>query len=77
MTSLFSLPLLKFRASLVTQVVKNLPTMQETWVHSLGWDDPLAEGITTHSSILACRIPMDNGAWWYKVHGVAELSDQA
>ena len=40
-------------ASLVTQLVKNLPAMQETWVRSLGWDDPLEEGMATHSSILA------------------------
>ena len=39
-------------ASLVAQTVKNPPTMQETWVRSLGWEDPLEEGMTTHSSIL-------------------------
>ena len=44
------------RASLVTQTVKNLPTMQVTWVQSLGWEDPLEEGMATHSSILAWRI---------------------
>ena len=38
--------------SLVAQMVKNLPTMQETWVHSLGWEDPLEKGKATHSSIL-------------------------
>ena len=38
-------------------VVKNLPERQETQVHSLGWEDPLEEGMTTHSSILAWRIP--------------------
>ena len=37
--------------------------MQETWVRSLGWDDFLEEGVATHSSILAYRIPMDKGAW--------------
>ena len=46
-----------FRASLVAQVVKNLPAMQETWVQSLGWEDPLEEGVATHSSILAWRTP--------------------
>ena len=51
-------------ASLVAQMVKNLPAMQETWVPSLGWEDPLEEGMATHSSILAWRIPMDRGAWW-------------
>ena len=45
------------RASLVAQLVKNLSAMQETWVRSLGWEDPLKEGIATHSSILAWRIP--------------------
>ena len=46
-------------ASLVAQTVKNLPAMWETWVQSLGWEDPLEEGMATHSSILAWRIPMD------------------
>ena len=41
----------------MTQVVKNLPATQETWVRSLGWEDPLEEGMATHSSILAWRIP--------------------
>ena len=45
------------RASLVVQVVKNLPAMQDTWVQSVGWEDPLEKGMTTHSSILAWRIP--------------------
>ena len=44
-------------ASLVTQLVKNPPAMQETWVRSLGWEDPLEKGMATHSSILAWRIP--------------------
>ena len=43
--------------------VKNLPTVQEMWVRSLGWEDPLEEGMATRSSILAWRIPMDRGAW--------------
>ena len=43
--------------SLVAQLVKNLPAMQETWVQSLGWEDPLEKGKTTHSRILAWRIP--------------------
>ena len=43
--------------SLVDQLVKNLPTMRETWVRSLGWEDPLEKGTVTHSSILAWRIP--------------------
>ena len=45
-------------ASLVAQIVKNLPIMQETWVRSLGWEDTLEKGIPTHSSILAWRIPL-------------------
>ena len=44
-------------ASLVAQLVKNLPVMRETWVRSLGWEDSLEEGLATHSSILAWRIP--------------------
>ena len=44
-------------ASLVAQLVKNLPAMQETRVRSLGWEDPLEKGKATHSSILAWRIP--------------------
>ena len=51
-------------ASLVAQLVKNLPAMQETWVQSL--EDALEKGKATHSSILAWRIP------WTKIHGVAE-----
>ena len=42
-------------ASLVVQLVKNLPAMQETWVQSLGWEDPLEKGTATHSSILAWK----------------------
>ena len=57
-------PLRSSWASLVAQLVKNLPAMWETWVRSLGWEDPLEEGMTTHSSILAWRILMDRGAWW-------------
>ena len=43
--------------SCIAQLVKNLPAMQETWVQSLGWEDPLEKGKATHSSILAWRIP--------------------
>ena len=52
-----------FWASLMAQMVKNLPAMQETWVRSLGWEDLLEKGMTTHSSILAWRIP------WTEVPG--------
>ena len=52
-----------FGACLVAQMVKNLPAMQETWVRSLGWEDPLEEVVATHSSIFTWGIPMDRGAW--------------
>ena len=51
-------------ASLVAQIVKNMPAMQETLVQSLGQEDPLEKGMATHSSILAWRSLMDRGAWW-------------
>ena len=51
-----SYPLQYYWASLVAQLVKSLPSMQETWVQSLGWEDPLETGKATHSSILAWRI---------------------
>ena len=50
-------------ASLMAQMVKNPPAVQETWVQSLGWEDSLEEGIATHSSILAWKICMDRGTW--------------
>ena len=62
-------PLQYSGASLGAQMVKNLPAMWETWVRSLGWEDPLEEGMATHCSILAWRILMDRGAWWATVHG--------
>ena len=54
----------------MAQTVKNLPAMWEAWVQSLGWEDPLEEGMATHSSIVAWRISMDRGAWLAAVHGV-------
>jgi len=51
-------------ASLVAELGKNPPAMQETWVQSLGWEYPLEKGMATHSTILAWRIP------WITVHGV-------
>ena len=57
--------------SLAAQTVKNPPAMQETWVQSLGWEDPLEEGMATHSNILAWRVRMGGGTWWATVHGVA------
>ena len=56
--------------SLVAQLVNNLPAMRETWIRSLGWEDPLEKGKSTHSSILAWRIP------WTTVHGVAKSQTQ-
>ena len=46
-----------YGASLVVQMVKNLPAKQEIWVRYLGWEDPLQEGMATHSSIFTWRIP--------------------
>ena len=43
----------------MAQTIKNLPAMRETWVRSLGWEDALEEGMVTHPSILAWRIPME------------------
>ena len=54
------------------QMVKNPPTIQETRVQSLGWEDPLEKGMATRSSILAWRIPMDRGSLQATVHGVAK-----
>ena len=75
-----------FLLNVITQIIllymmaKNLPTMQETWVLSLGSEDPLEEEMATHSSILAWRIPWtERGAWQAAVHGVmknwTQLSD--
>ena len=44
--------------------------MQETWVQSLGWEDTLEEGMATHSSVLAWRIPKNSEAWWATVNGI-------
>ena len=58
-------------ASLVAQMVKNPPAMQETWVRSLGWEDALEEGMATHSSIFACKILIDRGAWGASVWSIS------
>ena len=60
-------------ASLVAQMVKNLPAMQETWIKSLSQNDSLKKGMVTHCSILAWRIPWtkDPGGW-VTAHGVAK-----
>ena len=73
---IFKSPHKNIWASLVAQIVKNLPTIQETWVQSVGWENPLEEGTATHSSILAWRIPMDRVPWQATVLGVTE-SDTA
>ena len=60
----------------VAQLVKNLlamQEMQEMWVQSLAWEDPLEEEMATYSSILAWKIPMDRGAWQTTVCGVAKI----
>ena len=62
-------------ASLVAHTVQNPPVMWETWVQSLGWEDPLEKGMATHSSIFAWRIPVDRGAWRATVHGSCKESD--
>ena len=56
----------------MAQMVKNLSAMWETWIQSLGSEDPLEEGMENHSSVLAWRIPVDRGAWLATVHGVTE-----
>ena len=53
--SFFTDGVILHRASLVAQLVKNPPALWETWVRSLGWEDPLEKGMATHSSILACN----------------------
>ena len=65
----------KDKCSSMAQRVKNLPAVQETqetWIRSLGQEDPLEEGMATHSSILAWRIPKDGGAWQATVHCVIQ-----
>jgi len=63
----------------MAQSIKNPPEIWETWVQTLSWEDTLEEGMATHFSILAWRIPVDRGAWQAAVHGVAkswiQLSD--
>ena len=60
------------RASLVAQMVKNLPPMQETWVQSLGQEDPLEEGMTTHSCTLAWKILWTENPGGLQSMGVTE-----
>ena len=56
----------------MAQRLKRLPAMQETWVQSLGQEDPLQEGMVTHSQYSCLKSPMDGGAWWATAHGVAK-----
>ena len=63
------------QASLMTQMVKNLPVMQETWVRPLGWEDPLEKEMATHSSIFAWRIPWTEEPGRPKFLGVTKESD--
>ena len=60
----------------MTQTVNNLPVVRDTWVQSVRWEDPLEEGMETHSSILAWSFPLDRGAWWATVRGVAKSRTQ-
>ena len=60
----------------MAQIVKKLPAMWETWVRSLGWEDPLEDSLTTRSRILAWRIPMERRAWQATVHGAAKSETQ-
>ena len=66
-TKLISISIAIFWVSPVAQLVKNLPAMRETWVRSLGWEEPLEESMATHSYILSWRIPMNRGDWWATV----------
>ena len=69
------------RASMVAQMVKNRPAVQETWVRSVGGEDPLEERIATHSNVLPYYFPlgtnpMDRGAWQDINHGLAKSQAQ-
>ena len=65
----------------MAQMVKNPHAMQQTWVLSLNWEDPLEKGMATHSCTLVWILPMDRGAWRATVYGVTKnwtgLSDEA
>ena len=56
----------------MTQAIKNLSTMRETWIRSLGWEDPLEKGMANPLQYSFLENSMDRGAWWATVHGVAE-----
>ena len=61
--------------ALVAQMVKDLPVMQETWVRSLGWEDPLEKGMATHSSSLAWRIPQTEEPGGLQSMGLQRIKD--
>ena len=63
--------LLVSESFLVAQMVKNLPALRETWVQSLGQEDPLERGMAYPPQFVACRIPRT--LWWATIHGLAEL----
>ena len=60
------------RASLLAQMVKNLPTMEDIWVRSLGREHPLEKGMGYPVQYSCLENSMDRGAWWATAHGVAE-----
>ena len=67
-----SLQLAIIVCAVVAQLVKNRPAIRESWVWSLGWEDPLEEGMAAQSRILAWGIPMDRGAWRATVPGLTK-----
>ena len=69
---IFAVGLSYMGASLVAQLVKNLPAMRETWIQSLGWGDPLEKRKATHSSILAWRIHGLYSPWGHKESNTTE-----
>ena len=69
---IYIISLLKRLYPIAAQSLKNPHALWETWLPSLDWEDPLEEGMATHSSVLAWRFPMDREAWWAAVPGVAE-----
>ena len=58
--------------TLMAQTVKNLPAMQEAWVQSLGWEEPLEKQMATHSSYSCLENSVDRGTWLATVHGVTK-----
>ena len=73
---IFPIIALSICESLIAQLVKNTPAIHETLVQFLVWEDPLEEGMATHSSILAWRIPVDRGGGQAAVRGVTKSRTQ-